>query len=114
MKNNNKLLKYFWKNQIRLNLGKGEKNALTRSELKMIASPNDRTNRYMIDELRLEGVPIMSNSQSSGYWLAERKSEVTHYAKEMRKRAHEHNLRADIAERWARENESELINDEGN
>ncbi|MFR5079098.1 MAG: hypothetical protein ACLTDX_14220 [[Clostridium] innocuum] len=50
----------FAKNQIRMILRKGKDNAISRPMLKQITGMDDRTNRNIIKDLRIEGIPIMS------------------------------------------------------
>ena len=98
----------FAKNQIRMILRKGKDNAISRSMLKQITGMDDRTNRLIIEDLRCEGIPVMSSSSDKGYWLPQTVSEVEHYINENRHRAREISLMAGRAEAWLREHADEL------
>jgi len=52
-------------------LRKGKDNAISRPMLKQITGMDDRTNRNIIKDLRIEGIPIISVSSEKGYWLPE-------------------------------------------
>ncbi len=109
MGNNNKETLYqFAKNSVRSHLQKGKKNALTRSDLRDITGFSDRANRNMIEDLRKEGLPIISTSSSKGYWLPETKDELSHYINEFRSRARECNMMAARAENYLNEHANEL------
>ena len=98
----------FAKNQVRMILRKGKDNAISRPMLKQITGMDDRTNRLIIEDLRCEGIPVMSSSSDKGYWLPQTASEVEHYINENRHRAREINLMAQRAEVWLREHADEL------
>ena len=98
----------FAKNQVRMILCKGKDNAISRPMLKQITGMDDRTNRLIIEDLRCEGIPVMSSSSDKGYWLPQTASEVEHYINENRHRAREINLMAQRAEVWLREHADEL------
>lgn len=98
----------FAKNQVRMILRKGKENAISRPMLKQITGMDDRTNRLIIEDLRCEGIPVMSSSSDKGYWLPQTASEVEHYINENRHRAREINLMAQRAEVWLREHADEL------
>ena len=68
----------FAKNQVRMILRKGKDNAISRPMLKQITGMDDRTNRLIIEDLRREGIPVMSSSSDKGYWLPQTVSEVEH------------------------------------
>ena len=74
----------FAKNQVRMILRKGKDNAISRPMLKQITGMDDRTNRLIIEDLRCEGIPVMSSSSDKGYWLPQTASEVEHYINENR------------------------------
>lgn len=98
----------FAKNQVRMILRKGKENAISRQRLKQITGMDDRTNRLIIEDLRCEGIPVMSSSSDKGYWLPQTVSEVEHYINENRHRAREISLMAGRAEAWLREHADEL------
>ena len=56
----------FAKNQVRMILRKGKENAISRPMLKQITGMDDRTNRNIIKDLRIEGIPIISVSSEKG------------------------------------------------
>lgn len=89
-------------------LRKGKDNAISRPMLKQITGMDDRTNRLIIEDLRCEGIPVISSSSGKGYWLPQAVSEVEHYINENRHRAREINLMAQRAEVWLREHADEL------
>ena len=91
----------FAKNQIRMILRKGKDNAISRSMLKQITGMDDRTNRNIIKDLRIEGIPIISVSSEKGYWLPEENAEVEHCIKEL-------TLTVKGLEAWLREHADEL------
>lgn len=65
----------------------GQKHALSRNALTELTGLDDRTVRREIETLRTKGIPICSNSQNKGYFLAETPEEVKHYVAETRHRA---------------------------
>lgn len=65
----------------------GQANAKSRHELVRLTSLSDRTVRQNIQSLREKGIPIISTSDSKGYYIAENSKEVKHYIAETRSRA---------------------------
>ena len=97
----------FAKNQVRMILRKGKENAISRPMLKQITGMDDRTNRNIIKDLRIEGIPIISVSSEKGYWLPEENAEVEHCIKETKYRIKELTLTVKGLEAWLREHELE-------
>lgn len=60
---------------------------VSRDALSHKLNVKDRTLREAITQLRAQGVPICSNSEASGYWLATNTSEIQHTISEYRSRA---------------------------
>ena len=98
----------FAKNQIRTILRKGKDNAISRPMLKQITGMDDRINRNIIKDLRIEGIPIISVSSEKGYWLPEENAEVEHCIKETKHRIKELTLTVKGLETWLREHADEL------
>jgi len=98
----------FAKNQVRMILRKGKDNAISRPMLKQITGMDDRTNRNIIKDLRIEGIPIISVSSEKGYWLPEENAEVEHCIKETKHRIKELTLTVKGLETWLREHADEL------
>lgn len=100
----------FGKSIIRLNLKKGRNNASSRSFLKSLTGLSDRENRCIIEDLRTEGIPVMSSSRHKGYWLPSTVSEVEEMISEYRHRAMMCNLMAGRFDLWLSEHVDELEN----
>lgn len=64
----------------------GRQNAVTREELVRLTGKSDRINRREIERLRNAGVPIMSSTECSGYWMAESVEEVERFLREAKAR----------------------------
>jgi len=74
-------------NPVYQHLKHGQANAISRQALKELTGLSDRRIRRDIQELRNKGIPIISTSDSKGYYLAESNEEVRHYIAETRSRA---------------------------
>lgn len=96
------------KDTVKAHLCKGKHHAITRQRLKQITKLDDRTNREIIRDLRLSGLPIISSSETKGYWLAESKEELTSFIAEYKSRAKECQRVADLANEYLNKHEKEL------
>ena len=65
----------------------GESNSIPRRELVKRCCISDRSVRSCIAELRNDGIPVCSNSKTSGYFIADSDDEVDHFLNENHKRA---------------------------
>lgn len=101
----------FARNEVRSSLQKGKENAISRQRLKQITGMDDRTNRNIIKDLRIEGTPVISVSSEKGYWLPEKNAEVEHCIKETKHRIKELTLTVKGLEAWLKEhaNDSEYL-----
>ena len=96
------------KDLVKANLGTGKHHAISRQRLKQITKLDDRTNREIIRDLRLAGMPIMSSSEHKGYWLAESKEEVLSFINEYNSRSKECKRVAELANDYLNDHEEEL------
>ncbi|MDY4129517.1 MAG: HTH domain-containing protein [Peptostreptococcus porci] len=60
---------------------------IKREDLSRRLGVSDRGVREAIARLREQGIPICSNSDNKGYWLARNEAEINHTIKEYRARA---------------------------
>lgn len=69
----------------------GEENAVTLQSLKSVMHLDGRSVRQMIQQERLQGVPILSSNtaKTGGYYIAATQAEVHRFTRSMRKRAQE-------------------------
>jgi|LGOV01.1.fsa_nt_gb biotin operon repressor len=65
----------------------GESNSVSRKELERKVGISDRAVRNCISSLRTDGIPVCSNSGTSGYFIADSNDEVDHFLNENHKRA---------------------------
>ena len=65
----------------------GESSSVSRKELERKVGISDRSVRSCIAALREEGIPVCSNSHTSGYFIADTEEEVDHFLNENHKRA---------------------------
>lgn len=65
----------------------GKANAISRNELETKTGISDRMIRRYINKLRKEGVPVMSHSDSKGYYIADTEEELKHFLNENEKRS---------------------------
>lgn len=98
----------FAKGQIRTALKRGKCNAIQRGQLVKLTGLDDRTNRILINELRNEGMIIISNSSGAGYYLPSKLSEAEHFVNEMDKRARRCFESTKTAREWLRNNHDQL------
>lgn len=96
------------KDLVKAHLGTGKHHAISRQQLKQITKFDDRTNREIIRDLRLSGMPIMSSSDHKGYWLAESKDELLSFINEYNSRATECKRVAELANEYLNKHEEEL------
>ena len=68
-------------------LRKGKTNAISRAELSAKTGLSDRNIRDNISKLRKQGIPVISNSDTKGYYIAETQEEFEHFIRENDKRA---------------------------
>lgn len=64
-------------------------NAISREKLARLTGLTDRGVRNIIRELREQGEPICSNSETNGYWKTNDITEILHTANEYHKRGRE-------------------------
>lgn len=93
---------------IKSNLKFGKKNALTREQLTLLIGANDRHTRALIQELREEGVIIISSSQTKGYYYPSNKQEAEQFVHEMEKRGKRCMYTCKQARQWIKNNENQL------
>lgn len=79
-------------------LQRGRNNAIPLHWLEKQTGTPSRTIRRMIAKERLAGVPILSDANCRGYWLADSESEKVQFVRQMRSRAKEINRAADAVE----------------
>ena len=70
-------------------LGIGAENASSREYLAMTLGTTDRNVRKLIAQARENGVPIISSSHVSGYFLPSSEKELIQFKKEQLSRIHE-------------------------
>ena len=75
------------KNRILRLLKYGESNSVSRKELERKCGISDRAVRNCIASMRNDGIPVCSNSKTSGYFIADTDEEVDHFLNENHKRA---------------------------
>jgi len=55
---------------------------VTRKRLCQLTGLDDRTNREIIEQMRMKYIPVISTSSTSGYWLAKNRQECRNFARE--------------------------------
>lgn len=66
-----------------------KENSISREKLAHLTNLSDRMVRIIIRELREQGEPICSNSETNGYWKSQDITEILHTANEYHKRGRE-------------------------
>lgn len=64
----------------------GEQNAISREKLTQATGYCDRMNRRFIAEARLRGVPIVSNANRKGYFIADKDEDVSLIVSDLKSR----------------------------
>lgn len=90
-------------------LKQGRENAITRKQLVKLTGYNDRAVRNIIADLRAEGVPVVSNTKTGGYYLPTTLEEANEYYNSMRSRAIKTFLSARATKQWIREHGQEQL-----
>lgn len=65
----------------------GKENAISRKALQDLTGFTDRENRALIERARMNGIPILSSSACSGYWISDEPSEINAFRREQANRA---------------------------
>jgi len=65
---------------------KGRNNAISRQDLEQLTGLSDRAIRKEIKKLVQKGIPILSSSQSKGYWYSDDIEELENFIKESKNR----------------------------
>lgn len=78
----------------------GKENAVTRMSLCMRTGLPDRLVRREIEAARKRGVPILSSSMTSGYWISTDTKEVLQYLSECDRRARSLHITNAALRKW--------------
>lgn len=70
-------------------LQEGERNSLSRQHLSIQLGVSDRALRRQVQQLRLRGIPVISHSDSQGYYIAENDADIRSFLYETKHRIQE-------------------------
>lgn len=91
------------------NLGRGKENAVSRKDLSALTKMSDRNVRANIQRMRYEGVPILSDCRTGGYYLPDKAEEVDGFIAMMEKGAKKRFKAVQSAKEWRSEHHSDFI-----